>query len=171
MTPSPRTWVVTFSALVFLIGALAGVVVDRSWLLPRDAGVTTVPARGGRGMGPGGGMALGVGPGRGPVLQPPDRVIADLDNELHLTADQQTAIRKILDDWRPRVQVLQDSARQEFVAAQEQLIGEIAKTLTTNQAKRFQEISPQIVNGGRGPRGMGPGPGAGRGGRGRDERE
>ena len=59
MTPSPRVWIATFAALVFLIGGLAGVMIDRAWLLPRDAG------RGGFARGGGPGMGPGMGPGRG----------------------------------------------------------------------------------------------------------
>jgi uncharacterized membrane protein len=163
MTPSPRIWFATFAALVFVIGGLAGVVVDRQWLLPRGAGAPPVQGLGqgpGRGMGPGGG--LGIGRGGGPLLQGPDRVIADLDGALKLTADQKDAIRKILDDWRPRVQALQDTAREEFVSAQAKLHADIAGTLTPEQAKRFEALSAPLLEGGRGPRGGGMGRGRGR---------
>jgi uncharacterized membrane protein len=152
-------WFLTFAALVFLIGGLAGVVVDRSLLLPRGAGAPGLGLGPGRGMGPGGGMGLGPGMGRGlggPIVQGPERVIADLDAALTLTGDQKDAIRKILDAWRPRVQQLQDTAREEFVTAQTQLHAEIAKTLTPDQAKRFEEISAPLLEGGRG-RGRGRG--------------
>jgi uncharacterized membrane protein len=158
MMPSPRLWFATFASLVFLIGALAGVVVDRAWLLPRPG--ANPPAIGpGRGMGPGGGAGMGLGRGGGPLMQGPERVIADLDNELNLTTEQETAIRKILDAWRPRVQALQNTARNEFVSAQEQLHAEIAKTLTPDQAKRFEDMSARVLQG---PRGMGQGRGRGR---------
>ncbi len=162
MTPSPRIWFATFAALVFLIGGLAGVVIDRAWLLPRGGG-NPLGLGPGRGMGPGGGAGLGLGRNGGtPLTQGPDRVLADLDDELALTADQKIAIRKILDEWRPRVQELQNTARTEFVSAQEQLHAEIAKTLTADQARRFQELSTRLLEGGRGPRGMGQGRGRGR---------
>ena len=179
MTPSPRIWFATFAALVFLIGGLAGVVVDRQWLLPRDTGAPLLPGPGagrGLGLGPGGGMGpgaglglgqgAGLGRGGGPLLQGmqgPERVIADLDGALTLTADQKAAIRKILDNFRPRVQALQDTARDEFVAAQAQLHEAIAGTLTPDQAKRFDEISAPLLEGGRGgPRGGGMGRRGGR---------
>jgi uncharacterized membrane protein len=154
MTPSPRLWFATFAALVFLIGALAGVVVDRTLLVPRSIGTPGGFGQG-RGMGPGGGLGLGPGRGGGPLLQGPERVVTDLDTALDLSAEQETAIRKILEDWRPRVQDLQNTARSEYLSAQEQLHAEIAKTLTADQAKRFQELSAPLLEGGRGPRGGG----------------
>lgn len=161
MMPSPRLWFATFASLVFLIGALAGVVVDRTWLLPRT-GASGIGL--GRGMGPGGGAGMGLGRGGGPLMQGPERVIADLDNELNLTTEQEAAIRRILDSWRPRVQELQNTTRNEFVSAQEQLHADIAKTLTPEQAKRFEDMSARILQGsGPGPRGGGMGPGRGRG--------
>jgi uncharacterized membrane protein len=177
MTPSPRIWFATFAALVFLIGGLAGVVVDRQWLLPRPGAGAAQQGQGlgpGRGLGPGGGLGAGaglgpgagLGRGGGPLLQGPERVISDLDSALTLTAEQKVAIRQLLADWRPRVQELQDNARNEFVAAQSALHEAISKILTPDQAKRFDEISAPLLQGGRGPRGggmgMGQGPGAGR---------
>jgi hypothetical protein len=162
MTPSPRIWIVTFAALVFLIGGLAGIVADRTWLLPNGVPRQTL------GPGPGAGGGRGPGPGRGGgplVVQGPERVIADLNNELSLSADQQTAIRAILEAWRPRVQALQNTARAEFATAQQELHAEISKTLTPEQAARFREISSQLLlQGGRGPgggAGLGPPPGRG----------
>jgi hypothetical protein len=170
MTPSPRIWFATFAALVFVIGGLAGVVVDRQWLLPRGVGAPPPQGAGqglGRGLGPGGGMGLGggmgIGRGGGPLLQGPERVVADLDDALTLTAAQKDTIRKILDDWRPRVQELQNTAREEFVSAQAKLHEDIARTLTPEQAKRFEQLSAPLLEGGRGPRGGGMGPGRGRG--------
>lgn len=162
MTPSPRLWFATFAALVFLIGGLAGVVVDRTWLAPRPGRLAAGPGPGlglGRGQGPG----AGLGRGGSPMLESPDRVIDDLDRTLVLTAEQKTAIRKILDDWRPRIQTLQDKARDEFVTAQADLHAEIAKALTPEQAKRFQNLSAPLLEGGRGPRGGGMGRRGGRG--------
>lgn len=153
MTPSTRVWIGTFVALVFLIGAMAGFVVDRMWLLP-----SRVPL----GLGPGGGP--GRGGGGGPGMQNPARIVADLDERLDLTADQEAAILRILEAWRPRVQDVQDRTRQQFVDMQQELQAEIAKTLTAEQAERFEKMGVQI-GGPRGPRG-GPGMG-GREGRGR----
>jgi hypothetical protein len=152
MTPSTRVWIGTFVALVFLIGGMAGVVVDRMWLLP-----ARVPL----GLGPGGGSGRGGG---GPGMQNPARIVADLDERLDLTADQEAAILQILEAWRPRVQEVQNSTRQRFVDMQRDLQTEIAKTLTADQAARFEKMGVPI-GGPRGPRG-GPGMG-GRDGRGR----
>lgn len=166
MTPSPRIWIATAATLIFLIGALAGVVVDRTLLLPADQGRFGFARGGGPGMGPGGGGpgmgpggGPGLGPGRGPgpgagrgnmLVQSPERVVADLDNELNLKPDQEAAILKIVEDWRPRVQALQENARKEFVSTQQALHTEIARTLTPEQAKRFETMSQRMIEGGRG---------------------
>lgn len=142
MTPSPRVWIATFVALVFLIGGMAGVVVDRMWLLP---------SRGQFGGGPGG----GPGPGRGgPGMQNPARIVDDLDRRLDLSADQEAAILKILESWRPRVQEVQDRTRKQFVDMQQELHAEIARMLTPDQAARFDAMGVPI-GGGPGPRGGG----------------
>ena len=157
MTPSPRIWIATAATLIFLIGGLAGVVVDRTVLLPPEQGRFGFARGGGPGMGPGGGpgsgpgRGLGPGAGRGNVLvQSPERVVADLDTELNLKSDQEAVILKILEDWRPRVQALQENARREFVSTQQALHAEIAKALTPEQAKRFETMSQRMMEGGRG---------------------
>jgi len=164
MTPSPRVWIATTAALVFLIGALAGVVVDRTWLLPRDDSRPGMGRGGMNGGGPGQGRGGGGAGGGGPLVQNPAQVIADLDRALDLSADQEAAILKIIDAWRPRVQRLQETARGQYVSAQQQLLAEIEQTLTADQAKEFDAFSARLLEGGRGQRGgMGPGPGQGRG--------
>ena len=152
MTPSPRVWLGTFLTLVFLIGAMTGVVIDRSWLLrPRDGG----PAAIGRGPGMRGG-------GPGMQMQNAERVVSDLDDALTLTEEQESAILKILEGWRPRVQELQNTTRQQFIDMQQQLRQEIATTLTPEQRQRFERTA--FIQLDRGPRGGGP---EGRGPRGR----
>jgi hypothetical protein len=159
MTPSPRVWIATFVALVFVIGAMAGIVIDRTWLLPergpRSGLFGMGPGAGGGpgpgpGLGPGGGRGPGSGPGRmgaGPALQNPDALVADLDRQLNLSDEQESAVRKILEDWRPRLQELQNTSRRQFNELQEQLLADIAKALTEEQAEKFRTM------GGRGRRG------------------
>ena len=147
MTPSPRVWIGTFVALVFLIGAVTGVFVDRLWLLP-DRGPVGPPF----GMSPAPGSGPGVGRG-GPDLQNTERVVSDLDQRLTLTGEQEAAIRDVLERWRPRVQELQNATRQQFIDVQRQLREEIAATLTPEQRERFQQIGGGPLEGGRGPRG------------------
>ena len=165
MTPSPRVWIATFVALVFVMGGLAGVVVDRLWLLPSRGmdrpGLGLGPGRGGPGMG--GGQGLGPGGGQGPgsrnggpAMQNPARVVAELDDQLDLTPDQEASILKILEDWRPRIQELQSTSRQQFMALQEQLQADIARTLTPDQAERLKTMGMRVGGGG-GPRGGGRG--------------
>lgn len=153
MTRGSRFWFAAFVVVVFAIGGLTGIVADRAWWRTR-----------GDFMGPGSGP--GLGRVFGPAGQSPDRLVAELDVELTLSAEQEAAIRKILDEWRPRLQELQGTARQQFVDAQQALQNAIAATLTPEQADRFRE---RIASrpGGRGPGmggpGMGGGPGRGNG--------
>jgi hypothetical protein len=159
MTISPRVWLATFIALVLMIGVSAGVLIDRTFLLRgRDGGrfVQGGPNgpgdRGGRG-GPGGPGGQLVGP-------PPDRIVADLDAELHLSEAQRDQIRAILDAHRPRVRELQDAARKTFSDEQKLLQDEIAKALTADQATRFREMrarQPELGPGGPGGGRRGPG--------------
>jgi len=147
MIRGSRLWFAAFVVLVFAIGGLTGIVVDRAWWRgPGD------PRQGG---GP------GIGRLFGPAGQNPDRLVAELDAELSLSADQEAAIRKILDEWRPRMQELQSNARQQFVDAQRTLEDAIAATLTPEQTERFKNRLAARP-GGRGP-GMGPGMGSGPG--------
>jgi len=161
MSVSPRTWLVTFMALVFMIGLSAGVLVDRTLLDTRRTQ--------GRGGGPGGPSGQGEGRGGpiglyGPLGPPPERYVADLARNLELTDEQRTRILAILDEQRPRVQQLQDDARTEFLDAQQSIFDAIAAELTPEQATAFQELTQrQRDRDGRDGRG-------GRGGRGRDGR-
>ena len=157
MTVSSRVWLVTFVSLVFLIGASAGILVDRAWLIQPPAN-RFGPQR----------PALPPGPPQGPS---PDRIVADLDSELHFTDIQRQQIVAILEAHRPRVRQLQDDARQRFVDEQQALHDEINKTLTADQSARFKTMAVGPEGPGRpgGPRGrLGPGgrmppPGRGRG--------
>lgn len=137
--PSQRVWLVTCVALVFLIGASAGVLVDRAWLLRPP------PGRPG---------PMNAGPPQGP---PVERMLQDLDAALHLSADQRQRISGILEARMPRLRQLQDDARRQFNAEQKSLHQDIGAVLTPDQLKKFQEMVQ--ANPGLGERGgpMGPG--------------
>jgi len=151
MTVSPRAWLVTFMALIFMIGLSAGVLVDRTLLDQR-------PDRPSRGDVRGGGERRG-GPGPiglyGPLGPPPDRYVAELARQLELTDAQRERILAILDEQRPRIQQLQDDARVEFVAAQQALFAAIAAELTPEQTAAFEQLTARQRSGGRGNRGRG----------------
>lgn len=152
MNVSPRLWIATCAALVLLIGVSAGVFVDRLWLLHRAPAAG--PAGFGMGMGGPGRMGGGMGPS-------PERIVSDLDAELHFTPEQRAAIVAILEAHRPRVQQVQQDARQRFVEEQHSLQDAVARTLTPDQASRFRELVAEQ------PGRLGPaGPGRGPGGRG-----
>ncbi len=74
-TPTAKVWIATFIALVFSIGLMAGVVIERLVLHPAESRDGRGPGGGGRRGGPGGpagprgtGGPLGTG---GPRLGPP----------------------------------------------------------------------------------------------------
>jgi hypothetical protein len=144
MTVSPRIWLATFMALVFMIGVSAGVWIDRAWLddrpgFGRGAGIGPGPGREGRG---------GRGPG-GPPGPPPERLVADLDRELDLTEAQEQQIRQLLDAQRVTIQQLQNESRERFTTMQRELDAAIVAVLTPGQAARFKDWTSRE----RGPRG------------------
>lgn len=126
MTVSPRVWLVTFVALVLLIGVSAGVLIDRAWLWPPRPAAR--PLIGGP-LGPG-------GPGGPPPLQ----LVDQLDRRLHFTPEQRRQVLAILQAHRPRVRQLQTEARDRFNAEQRALMAEIGAVLTPEQAARLREL-------------------------------
>jgi len=153
MKASMKLWFATFSALVFSIGLFAGLVLDRTWLLPPP------------------GMADGPGPGpgrRGPrgaagsSADVATGVIERLDRDLHLDAKQKQDLRTLLETWDARIRASQDAVQQQFRSEQQKLREDVVKMLTAEQAARFEAIGggrllPAPL--GRGGRG---GPGRGR---------
>ena len=150
MSVTPRIWLVTFLALVFMIGLSAGVLVDRTLLI-----------RPGRAAGAGAGRGGPIGL-YGPLGPPPERYVAQLQRELALSDEQRDAILAVLDERRPRIQQLQDEARDRFVAEQQALFDAITALLTPEQADAFQQVTVRQ----RGGPGRGQGRGPGRGGQG-----
>jgi hypothetical protein len=138
---SPRLWLGTFIALVFVSGALAGVILDRSFLVRApDERPFDNPGRGDDpGRGPG---RTGGGSGR-PSGPPVDRLVGVLDRELGLDTTQREAVRQILQGRRERLQRVQDETRQRFVEEQQALINDIAAVLTADQATTLRQIARQ----------------------------
>lgn len=155
MTVSPRLWFSTFVALIFVIGVSAGVFVDRTWLTERRGDFRPGPDGRGRGAPP----PQLVGP-------PPDRLIQEFDNELHLSSDQRDRILAILEAHRPQVRALQEDARKKFTDEQQKLQDEIAGVLTADQATKFRDMMarrpPEGPPGRLGPPGRGRREGPGR---------
>ena len=153
-SPTPRVWLATFVALVFTIGVLTGVVVERSWLHPTFVGGRGGPQRGGSPGGPGGpgrGSPDGRGPdgrgdrggrggGRGGPMfgPPPQQYVEDLSKEVKLTDAQQAEVLKLLQDQETRLRTMQDEARATFIREQEALHDKIAAVLTPEQATAFR---------------------------------
>lgn len=133
MTVTPRVWLATFVALVFMVGVSAGVWIDRVWLDDRPGFM--------RGPGPGPGREGGRG-GRGPGSPPgppPERLVADLDRELDLSDAQENQIRQILEAQRATIQQLQNESRERFTAMQRELDTAIAAVLTPEQSAKFKD--------------------------------
>lgn len=163
--PTPRVWLATFVALVFSIGVLAGVVIERSWLHPSFTGRGGPRFTGGPG-GPGGPAGSrpegpGRGPGRGggrggPMFgPPPQQYVKDLAEEVKLTEAQQAEVLKLLEAQETRLRSLQEESRKIFISEQEQLHNRIAALLTPDQAAVFKTWVTSRMGRGRG----GPGPG------------
>ncbi len=141
-------WFAVFVLVVFVVGAAGGVLADRL-LRPR------APAD------PQGRRAAA---GRGPAE--PGRVRHQLSVDLNLTADQQKQLDAIFATRREHVQQLQSEMQARFETEQRDFRAEIAKILTPDQQKRFEEwLSREQVPGLRLQHrpGMGPGRGMGRG--------
>lgn len=147
-SPTPRVWIATFIGLVFTIGMLAGVVVERVWLHPAFSGRAAI-ARGGGPGGPGGGLGRngspgGRGPGSGlnrggPMFgPPPQQYVTDLSAEVQLTDSQRSGILTLLEAQETRLRAMQDDARALFIAEQTALHDKIAALLTPDQATAFR---------------------------------
>ena len=142
-SPTPRVWIATFIGLVFTIGVLTGVVVERVWLRPAFTGGSGMQARGG---GPGGlgGPGRNGGPGRGPGRggplfgPPPQQYVAELSDQVQLTDNQRTAILSVLETQEARLRILQADSRRVFLAEQQALHDKIAALLTPDQATAFR---------------------------------
>ena len=133
MTVTPRVWLATFVALVFMVGVSAGVWIERVWLDDRPGFM--------RGPGPGPGREGGRGgrgPG-GPPGPPPERLVADLDRALDLSDAQENQIRQILESQRATIQQLQNESRERFTAMQRDLDAAIAAVLTPEQSAKFKD--------------------------------
>ncbi len=164
-TPTPRVWLATFVGLVFTIGVLTGIVVERSFLHPTitggrggpvRVGGPGVPGRGGpdgRGFDGRGGRGLGGSPGRGVLIfgPPPQQYVEDLSKEVKLTGEQQAEILKLLQDQETRLRAMQEEARSTFIREQATLHDSIAAVLTPEQATAFRQwVTQRTGRGGRG---------------------
>lgn len=166
MTPSPRVWLATFVGLVFTIGLLGGIVLERTVL--RNDGPRGPRVQGSRGpggpdgaRGPGGPGGRGAdgprrgGPGRGGPMfgPPPAQYVEDLGREVQLTDAQRTEILTLLQAQETRLQQMQEEARKVFMQEQAGLHERIAAVLTPEQAATFKAwISRRTGMRGSGPR-------------------
>jgi hypothetical protein len=150
-TPSPRVWLATFVGLVFTIGLLAGIVLERTVLNnegsrgPRVQGSRGPEGPGVQGSrGPGGGRGPDGprrgGPGRGGPMfgPPPAQYVEDLGREVQLTDAQRAQILTLLQAQETRLQQMQEDARKVFMQEQAGLHERIAAVLTPEQATTFK---------------------------------
>lgn len=141
---SSRVWLATFVGLVFTIGLLTGVVVERTWMHRGFASGPGGQARSGGPDGPGGpGRAIGRGPGGsgrgGPRFgPPPQQYVEDLARDVNLTEAQQAEVLTLLKAQEARLRTMQDEARAVFIREQEGLHDRIAAALTPEQATAFR---------------------------------
>lgn len=156
--PSPRVWLATFVTLVFTIGLLAGIVLERTVLHPQDARGPGVQGSRGPGdqefRGPGGGRGRG-GPGRGGPMfgPPPQQYVDDLGREAGLADAQRAEILTLLQAQETRLQTMQEEARRVFIQEQEGLHDRIADVMTPEQATAFRAwITRRAGTRGGGPR-------------------
>ena len=154
MKANMKLWFATFSALVFSIGLFAGLVLDRTWLLPPPAVEASGPGSGPGRRGPRGGS--------GSSADVATDVVERLDRDLHLDAKQKQDLRTLLEAWDARMRVSQDAVQQQFRTEQQKLREDVLKLLTAEQVARFKEdgggrlLPAPLGRGGRG------GPGRGR---------
>jgi len=125
---SLRIWFALFVLAVFCVGLASGVMIGR-YTRDGSTAFSWEPGRGG-GMHPG---PLGRGGGE----PPPEMLLQRLTRVLDLNADQQTAIRSVLESSRERVDTLQRDVHDRFKREQDSLRTEIRKHLTPDQQAQF----------------------------------
>ncbi len=150
-TPTPRVWIATFVGLVFTIGILTGIVVERTWLHRAGPGFQQGRSGGGSGA-PGGlgGLRRGGpdsqgqgrgGSGRGGLMfgAPPQQYVDDLSKEVTLTDAQRSEVLTLLQAQETRLRTMQDDARKVFIQEQDALHNKIAAVLSPAQAEAFRK--------------------------------
>lgn len=155
-----HAWFAAFVVIIFAAGLAAGVALDRALNGGRRPGFGL-----NRPAGPGGSDgrdSFGRAGGRrgGDFPSPPvEAFVGELDEALHLTADQKTRVTAILEASRPRLRTLQSEASKRFADEQQLVSDEIDKVLTPEQRTALAELQktrrgPFGFRGGRGgPRG------------------
>jgi Spy/CpxP family protein refolding chaperone len=131
MVMRPPAWVpIVILSVTALAGALVGVAVDRTLLMPR--------------------MTIGTGfpepPGlRGsPVMR--KAFIARIAQQLDLTPEQRVEVEALIERELPQVRITVDSVRQLFERRMAEPRAQMAKILTPEQFKKFEsmQIGPPI---------------------------
>jgi hypothetical protein len=143
-----HVWFAAFVLIVFAGGLATGVVIDRTlWHGGRpsfrgDRGPGGGPGRPGSSNSPGREAGKdGRTSGRGSEGPPTAAFVRDLDSLLDLTSDQETQVAAIIDASRPEMRVLQEEVSKKFADQQKALHDAIAKVLTPEQAKKFDNTS------------------------------
>lgn len=164
-----HVWFATFVVILFAAGVASGVALDRAmgWGHrpfgafggfrggpngPSGPGGPSM-GTGSRDMGSGGRGGRGGQPGGGP---PTEAFVNELAQELGLNDDQKASVTKIVDASRPRLRALQEDVSKKFTDEQAAVTSEIAKVLTPDQAKKFDELQKKPRGGPFGYRNRGP---------------
>ena len=102
----------------FIGGLVIGVIGDRIWLLHRPPGARA---------------------------RMTERVLHKLDDELHLSPQQHEQVKKILEAHSTRMQQIVDGVRPQIRQEIDQNNAEIARVLTPEQQKKFDQLKMQFL--------------------------
>jgi hypothetical protein len=134
-----KIWFALFTLAVFCLGGASGIVIGRRMGPPPHTrgffGLGRGPMRG-----PGGGPA-GFAPGEGRGAPLPADLVNRLTRDLQLDGTQQTALKKILDERRGRLEQVHREARQRFEQEQRELHDAIRGILRPDQQQAFDRFA------------------------------
>ena len=132
-----RLWFALFTLAVFCLGGASGMVIGRHMGPPgRPRGFFGLGRAPMRGPGPAG---FASGEGRGAPL-PPD-LVNRLTRDLRLDANQQSALKQILDERRGRLEQVHREAREKFEQEQRELRQAIRGLLRPDQQQAFDRFA------------------------------
>jgi hypothetical protein len=120
MTTRPRLWFVLFSTLVFLIGAVTGLLLSRFIESPVFAGPDVRPPFIGRGD------------------RPPMAIADRMTKDLQLSEAQRQQLVQLFEERRSRLAEFHQNVRSQFDREHDTLRSGIQRILTPQQFERFE---------------------------------
>lgn len=130
MSTSPRAAAALLIAGSLVAGIVLGVAGDRAWMHWHHTP-------------------------RAPRLE---RLVEHLDNQLHFTPEQKSAVSQIIARHRARIEAITANTRPQIRQEIEATNAEIEKVLTPEQRQKFQDLSQRMRQHRRGMRPAGPPP-------------